>query len=520
MGAVLAGAAGLALNAPRFGDFIRVRLSRTDAERIAVRALAEQRIDTGAWRRVMEFFPNLSAADFEYVRRLAGESAATNAVRENTDTALWRVRFLQPLRKEEWRVSITQNAGVLSVEHVLDEKAPGANLDSATAKEVAEHYLVRDRDLPLGRFRLVDSSSDKRERRTDHTFVWENTAFRIGEARARISLDVVGDRPSAFERFLKLPEQWLREFERPRLTGILVPAAAGAVGFLLLVIFVRRLSQRNEAGRPVHRSHWKTYLAVAGCAVVATGLSSLNNWPKLLARYDTAEPLESYIAQVLLGWLMRSLLLGLLCFLAALAADVFLQAATGDRKLRKPSLVRVLAVFGVLWGIGRVLAAIGWRVPGPRFSLSLWTLPGVDSAIPALDALCSAFLGAVALVSVGTIAVSAACRHLGALRRWALAAGIASVYAAAHAHTVPQFAWEFTAALTVAGVVVALALICAADLITFAIASFWLLAVAPVVTMIEQPSTFLRGNGVAAAVAAGMIGIVAIYHFNKRYQGG
>src|SRR5512144_2532788 len=139
------------------------------------------------------------------------------------------------------------------MEHVRDEKALGANLTSSEARTIAERYLAGEGGVPVNRYRLADSQSEKKDKRAEHSFVLEDPCFRLGEAKARVSVDVLGDEPSGVRRFLKLPEEWLREFQRPRLAAIALPGVLGAAALLLLIAFVSRLSSRGSEQDSAHR---------------------------------------------------------------------------------------------------------------------------------------------------------------------------------------------------------------------------------------------------------------------------
>ncbi|HSB15767.1 MAG TPA: type II CAAX endopeptidase family protein, partial [Bryobacteraceae bacterium] len=373
---------GAAARSRDFGDFIEVQLSRIEAQVRSDAALRAHGRDPGQWRRVTEFFDNLWVADFEYIRRLEGKARANEVVRERTTAGVWTTRYFRPLEKEEWRVSIDSAGRLVTMDHVLDEKAPGANLTSSEARTIAERYLAGEGGVPVNRYRLADSQSEKKDKRTDHSFVWEDPNFRLGEAKARVSVDVLGDEPSGVRRFLKLPEEWLREFQRPRLAAIALPGVLGAAALLLLIAFVRRLSSRGSEQDSAHRYHWRVYLAAGAAAAGFAFLSAINRIPGLLAGYDTARPLQSHLAEAILSRTMLVVLVGFGAFLAALAADVFLQAAAGDRRLPHPSVMRALAVLSVAWCYIRGLSVMEEHLPGPHLTLPLWSLPAPETFAP------------------------------------------------------------------------------------------------------------------------------------------
>jgi hypothetical protein len=115
--AVAALVAGLVFEPFRFGDFVEVRLSRTEAADIADRALRARNLDPASWRRVVQFVPNLDAASFEYVRRLEGEETADETVRDRTFAGVWYVRYFRPMESEEWRFYVNQQGRAYRSDH-------------------------------------------------------------------------------------------------------------------------------------------------------------------------------------------------------------------------------------------------------------------------------------------------------------------------------------------------------------------------------------------------------------------
>ena len=85
----------------------------------------------------------------------------------------------------------------------------------------------------------------------------------------------------------------------------------------------------------------------------------------------------------------------------------------------------------------------------------------------------------------------------------------AILFAAGRALSVSQFAYVFVEVIIAAGIVMALIRICAADLVTFGVALFWLLVANQAATLIRQPTPELYWNGVACAVAAVGAGVLA-----------
>jgi membrane protease YdiL (CAAX protease family) len=477
-----------------FGNWIRIRLNRADAETIARREVP----NAGQWRSATDFIPNLDPAEFEYLRRAAGTDTAQSIVEERKPTAVWRVRFFRPLEKEEWRIYIDQSGAVVRKDHILDERAPGDSLPSETALGRAKSVL------PSASLALVDSSEEKREKRTDWFFVFEDPTFHIGEARARASLELHGSEPSNFRRFLKLPEEWLREFNKPALRQFAVPAFIGALGMPLLFLFMRRLGAHETV------FHWRAYALVTGAALVCSVFSGVNQWAAAMSGYDTATPEQNYVTQLLLGRVIMTLAVCVAVFGLALAADVFRQAAFGRAALNRPSLTRAIAVTVLVAGAARV---IGWlldRVRGPRLSVAVWNAVGLDTWLPGLAVLAQAYLWGIALVCVLALVAFASLRYMRPRRRLETAALLIGAVAISRSLTIVQFiAWAAAVAVWLA-LVILIVRTCSADLIGLGVAVFWLIGLPEAYRLIQQPSPFMRANGVAAALIAALAGISLI----------
>ena len=513
LAAGVAAVIGVVASPVKYGDFITVRVSRTEAVETAREALTGRGVKTDEWRHAARFITNLDEADFEYVRRLEGSDAANRTVKERTFHGVWLVRYVQPMHPEEWRVFVNQRGVAYRVDHVLEETAPGANLSPEEARREAQQFLAGERGVPLDHYRLVDSHEEVREKRTDHDFVWEDEQFRVGEARARISLSVIGDEVSSYRRFLKLPEQWLREFHRPRVQGYIVEALAGGVGLLLLIVFVQRIGARQQERR--HRRHWKVYLTGGAGAALIMALGALNGWGNVVASYNTAEPLDNFLMQWLLGRLMFVVLIGLGFFFLLMAADVFLRMAARSRALPRPSLPRAVAAGVLIWGLVRGMTALEFAIPGDRYALPLWSIADPATSLPALAALGHGVLTAVAFLAALTIIVSAAYRYLMNRNGLAALALILAAVAFSRGTNLEQWVFYFAYAVVLSALIVFLLRTCGLDLISFATVLFCLEAAPAGLRLAGQPAADLHWNGIAVLGVA-LLCTAAVFFFNRK----
>jgi hypothetical protein len=483
LAAAVAGVLGLLVGPHTFGDWIRIRLDRGSAAALAVRSVP----DADRWRRVTEFIANLDVAEFEYLRRVVGADAADRIVRERKPTAAWLTRFYRPLEKEEWRIFLDESGAVARRDHLLDERSPGDRLTAGEARHRAETALTA-RGMTL-----VDSSEERRDKRTDWSFVFEDPQFHAGDARARESVELHGGEISNFRRFLKLPEDWLREFQKPSLRNFVVPALIGSLALPLLIIFLRRLGSRETV------FHWRAYALVGGSALLLTAVAALNQLSAAMMGYDTATPEQNYVTQYFIARVVMVVFAGAGIFALALAVDVFRQAAIGRAPLGRPSMARAVGVAALLAGSSR---AIGWamdRVPGPRPSLPVWNTGGLDAYLPGLNPIFQGYLAAVVALCCGGILVFAMLRYMRVQRRLITLGLIAIGVALSRSLTPVEFIAHAAAVTAWIGVVALIVWTSAADLVGIGVGLFWLSALGAAFGLMRQPDAWVRWNGMVAA---------------------
>lgn len=499
LAAAVFGLAAVLLTVPVAGDFVRVQIGRAQAENAAGPVKPGE-------MRAEEFAPNIDADAFEYLRQQVGRTEANRILERRTITGVWRVRDFQPQRKNEVSRYVNGAGKLFREDLVLDENEPGANLAADEARRIAEEH-VTGQGVSLAHYKLVDSSSEKHDHRTDHSFVWEDEGFRVGEARARVSVEVLGSQPSHFRRFIKLPEQWQRDHHKPRLRTLVLPAAAGGFAFLVLGVFLRHL--RRTPFRV-----WR-YLPPALVSLVLTLVSEVNESPQFYLGYSTEQPLSDFHSDFAVSLAMRALLIAGGVFLAAYMLDVYLYLLQGDR-LRTPfSLPQAVALTVLAAGVQKALSATEALIPGERLSFSLWSPPPVETLSPALAVVLNAAQSTVIGSIVVSLAVAAVVVLFSAERRFAYALLLALGWALSRGSSIPLFAFHFVtmlAILLLAGLAVRSV---GAGVATLAGALFLGSVLRGALTLWDQPVAAYHVDGVVTAVMGLLVLAVAAWR-NRR----
>src|SRR5262245_55880186 len=104
-----------------------------------------------------------------------GKDAFTRMLQDRTYAAFtWRVRHFKDGETNETTIRFTPDGQPYGFVETLKEDAPGAALDAAAARRIAEEGAAARWHADLARFSLVEQGQDRRPSgRVDHTFTYE-----------------------------------------------------------------------------------------------------------------------------------------------------------------------------------------------------------------------------------------------------------------------------------------------------------------------------------------------------------
>ena len=299
---VVGGLLGIALlsgvKREAIGDFVRFQIDSREATARGDEVLRGLRVDPNTFHRATTVAYTFDDYTNEYLRRAIGLAATNRVYRDEVPSAFWTVRYFRDSQKEEYFIVMKPDGSLHSVHHTLDEKAPGANLTKEDAQARAESFLRDEKHLNLADWNLVESNTDKKIARTDHTFEWEHKASLDSAAdgqgaHVRITLAVQGDEVSGYRIFIKIPENW-RDTESRSTPGQLaqsfgMAAAIGAAFIVVLVVFLRNLKSAAVARVPWrHLGKLSIVMLLAGIVIY------VNRVPQLFLNYSTSMPLIAY----------------------------------------------------------------------------------------------------------------------------------------------------------------------------------------------------------------------------------
>jgi membrane protease YdiL (CAAX protease family) len=321
---VAGGALAWKVKPESIGEYLKLSVNARSARARADAILRQHALEPNGYKHATVLVNVTDPTTNEFLRERVGVARLNEILATQVPGALWRVRYFRDSQPEEYAVVLRPDGSLHAVRHTVADEAPGASLSKEEAMELAEKFLREEKKIDLSQWSLVESNSDKRPHRTDHTLTWQQNVpldpGAAGGARehafARIELVVLGDEVTNYRTYIKIPDEWRRKQEEATLTKIVFGYAIPILiiaGFAItaLIVFLKNL--RSEAARTIP---WKRVAlwALWGLAGAALTLACGDFLPNALANYRTAIPFK-----IMMGVTAISALLGLLFSFGLLA---------------------------------------------------------------------------------------------------------------------------------------------------------------------------------------------------------
>jgi len=520
---IVCGVMGIALVATvkreAIGDFVFFQLDAREATDRANDDLRQLQVDPAAYHHATAVSYTFDDYTNEYLRRAVGIAGANRIYRDEVPSAFWTVRYFRDSQKEEYFVVLKPDGALHSVHHTLDEKTPGANLSKEEAQARAEAYLRDKKNVNLADWNLVETHSDKKPARTDHSLEWEQkTALDAAAgqpasagAHIRMQLVVQGDEVSGYRIFIKIPETW-REAESRTTPAQIAQSYGRGLGIAAALIAVLVIFLRNLKSPDIARVPWRPLARLSIWMLLAGVVIYVNRAPLLLLNYTTATPLAAYYLVLFISlFFVTALYLAAAVLLLGLAW-FFVEGAFGSGSIPAWGKANAIyfrdalciAVFGsaAVIGLNR-LPALFARWPLLRHALSASVPENLDLLNPAAGALASSIVAAFFTVGLVGLGAGLIARYI---RPSWMRAALMILYAllmATNVATPGAFLREAAFHL----VAVAALWYGVAHIARFNVLGYFLLAamialVPASIELLEQPNPYLHANGYAVVAIA------------------
>ena len=304
---------------------IDFKVSRDDARNVAGKFLSDQGYRLADYRQAAQFTFDDEAKTF--LERELGLERANRIMGKRVRLWRWGYRWFRPLQKEEYNVEITPLGQLAGFEHELPEDAARPAASTGEARALAEDFLRARLGRDPGALDFVEATDAARPHRIDRTFTWKERDFQVGDATNRLEVTVLGNEVGGYREYLKIPEQWKRDYQRLRSKNEVASAVDTAVMLVLVVGMVIVIVLRVRR----HDVPWRRAAMVGLAAIVLGFLAQLNEFPLHEFGYPTTDSYGSFLSREFLNALLTALGAGGLLFVLTAGAEPLYREMFGDK---------------------------------------------------------------------------------------------------------------------------------------------------------------------------------------------
>jgi membrane protease YdiL (CAAX protease family) len=304
---------------------IDFRVNREQARTVAESFLHDRGFQTVTYRQAARFSFDDSAKTF--LEREAGLEEANRLMSSRVRLWRWSNRWFRPQQKEEFRVDITPAGGVAGFEHQIPEADARPSIPADQARAAAENFLRTVMKRDLAAFDFVEGSTLARPARTDHTFTWKERDFNFKNSENRVEVVVLGSEIGGYREYLKVPEQWRRDFERLR-SGNQAAQSVDTAFTVLLVIGLLAWLVICVRGRQVM---WRRAGVVGLIGGALTVLSQWNEFPLNEFFFPNTDSYASFVSRQFLSSILAGLGAAGFLFVLTAAAEPLYRQTFGDK---------------------------------------------------------------------------------------------------------------------------------------------------------------------------------------------
>lgn len=403
-----------ALEIKRFGERnLELSVTRAEATGLAEEFCEAIGLDVRDHYLTAWFSSSLGTDHYIHLVRRAGVARADTLAVQQTHPWIWYLRWFKPQEKEEVLVGVNAKGRVSVFEHQIPESQAGAELEGDTARVLVQGFVEKHFDQVTAdtlQYKLLEGSVEKQEARVDHHFVWERIDQKVDDGEFRLVTRLQGDRVGHFHQGYKAPEDFLRELGKQGAKDI-VPKVIGVIlGLATLILggvnFFRIYREKTIS--------WGLGLRFGILGAVLVVVDKVNALPAFFQNYDTSQALWTFLSMEVMGTLLEAVFIGLsMVVLVALGLALFREIHPEEMDpARWLGLLRLRQERAGLW-LQAILMATAFLLATKgmdhfkTYAEYRWLVdylkpggyhpPNLNTYLPVLDGLTSAYLGVIAL---------------------------------------------------------------------------------------------------------------------------
>ena len=209
-------------------------------------------------------------------------------------------------RAEEYDLWFDGSGHPVRVRHQLPQQRPGAELDEAAARRIAQQALESVHGLDPDTLDEVSADAEQHDERRDWSFVYsEPGASDLPEGDTRIAVHIAGDEIVDSYRFVHVPETWERSDRDRRTLSQVVQIVCTVVMILVFLAGAIVAVVRWSRGQFAVGTFVIFFVLLFGVGVVDV----FNSWPAVTVNFSTAQPFSLQSSIALVGSLLATLVI-------------------------------------------------------------------------------------------------------------------------------------------------------------------------------------------------------------------
>lgn len=215
-------------------------------------------------------------------------------------TVHWKTRFMLfegdvAERAEEYICFVNNDGKTYRIWHILPEAQKGKYLSEGEARGIALSTIKKHFGLGTDHLKEISAIDIKKPERKDWNFIFQDTTHELKDGgQARISIVIGGDKVVDYERFIFVPETWVRA-ETLRVGMLSSFSVMSMLFFVLLIMFSIGIT-----GKVIFNSFKLSYfLMFFGIVGTITGISVVNRIPLFSFSFTSAQPFNNQLFTIL-----------------------------------------------------------------------------------------------------------------------------------------------------------------------------------------------------------------------------
>ncbi|HSC25429.1 MAG TPA: CPBP family intramembrane glutamic endopeptidase [Candidatus Babeliales bacterium] len=265
----------------------------------------------------------------------------------------WRVRHFREYEKNETTLFFTPDGQPYGFIETISENTPGKQLLENDARHIAETNATLNWNIDFHDYILIESSQKTElSGRIDHTFVYQQAHYHIGEGSYRLKIIISGDKMTELTHFIKIPEAFNRRYAEMRSANTIISWAASIFMLLFYILGGCCLGLYW-----IIKKRWyiiKQPLFLGVILAFAAILVSVNQLPFLWMHYDTAHSSNGFLLQLLLSFFINLIAQTIFITIVIMTAESLTRRAFGKHlqlwSLGKNEIVTSYALLGRVFG--------------------------------------------------------------------------------------------------------------------------------------------------------------------------